>query len=105
MLTDSLFSAMQLIALISVAFGGSSDTLESASAIMFLLPGRYLMSVSYCSSLSSSLWTLVLVLAIDFYHMLVRGSRSVSTFTLYPAVAFLLVAVLHLILVLKHCIL
>ena len=41
MLTDSLFSAMQLIALISVAFGGSGDTLESASAITFLLPGRY----------------------------------------------------------------
>ena len=41
MLTDISFSAMQLIALISVAFGGSGDTLESASAIMFLLPGRY----------------------------------------------------------------
>ena len=32
MLTDSSFSAIQLIALISVVFGGSGSTLESASA-------------------------------------------------------------------------
>ena len=41
MLTDSSFSAMHLIALISVTFGGSGNTLESASAIMFLLSSRY----------------------------------------------------------------
>ena len=41
MLTDSSFPALQLIALISAAFDESGDTLESASATTFLLPGRY----------------------------------------------------------------
>ena len=40
MLTDSSFSAMQLIALISVDLSGSGDTLKSTSVITLLLPGR-----------------------------------------------------------------
>ena len=40
MLTESSFLAMQLIALITAAFGGKGDTLESASAITLFLLGK-----------------------------------------------------------------
>ena len=53
--------------------GFSGATLESASAMMFSLPLRYSMCTSYCTSLSNSLCSLELEVAIVFFHMLVRG--------------------------------